>query len=73
MKKRLLTTTEAAEILGLLPDTVRRYCNSGRIKNAERTYNDNGIGNYFWMIPRASVENGIEKKKAGRPRKEQSQ
>ena len=38
MKQELLTYDEAAEILGLRPDTVCQYCKPGRKKRLDRPY-----------------------------------
>ena len=38
MDQDILTYTEAAEILGLRPDTVCQYCKPGRKKRLDRPY-----------------------------------
>ena len=64
--KKELSLNEAADFLGLQPDSVRRYCKATRIPGA---YQDE-LG--AWVIPYQSIKKGIEKKKAGRPRKEKA-
>ena len=38
MNQELLTYDEAAEILGIAPDTVCQYCKPGRTKRLDRPY-----------------------------------
>lgn len=44
---RRVTTDEVAEIEGVSPETVARWCREGRYPNAERTNGDAGR----WTIP----------------------
>lgn len=58
----MLTTTQAATVLGLEPRTVSKFIRRGVLK-AEKFGRD-------WMIAEAEIERyQSERKKAGRPRK----
>lgn len=50
-----LTTSEAAERLGVEPRTVAKWCRDGRLPNAYKTGSD---GDGEWRIPPASVDAG---------------
>lgn len=52
-KKNLISTTEAAEIIGILPRSVKTLCQRGKLPGARKAGRD-------WLIPRASAE-GYEK------------
>lgn len=56
MEKELYTTGEVAEILGVAPDTVRRYCNSGMIKS------QTGLLSTHRRIRRSDLEAFLEEK-----------
>ena len=58
----LLTTDQAAEILGLEPGSVKKYCQSGKIAALK-------LGR-SWMIPKHSLKGFSSNRKAvGRPKK----
>ena len=66
MRRRLYTTYEVADLLGLNPGTIKGYCRSGRIKGVKkrifhyRTPNV-GIERHYptgllvWMVPKKEV------------------
>ena len=45
----MLTTREAAEIIGILPSSVKLLCRQGKLPGAEKRGRD-------WFIPRESAE-----------------
>jgi excisionase family DNA binding protein len=47
---KLLTTSEAAKILGVTPRRVRVLASTGRLRGAQQVGRD-------WLIPPASVDN----------------
>lgn len=58
----MLTTTEAAALLGIKPAMARRYCDKGRLKAVKVGRN--------WITTREAVETfKATMKKAGRPKK----
>lgn len=62
-KQEFVTVKQAAEILGLCVDSVRKYCQQSRIAGAS-------VINGAWAIPLKSLKKGIEKQKVGRKKKE---
>jgi len=65
--EKLLSTQKVAEQIGLTADSIRKYCNGGRIAGAYQ--DDTGK----WWIPAQSIAKGIQKNKPGRKRKEKTQ
>ncbi len=48
---RFLSSKEAADILGVHPRTIARWCNAGRFARARKTSDDTGD----WRIPAAEI------------------
>jgi excisionase family DNA binding protein len=65
MSGTLLTTSRAAERLGVGKSTVNLWCRQGRFPNAESTDTPRGP---VWLIPESDLE-GFEPPKMGRPSK----
>lgn len=57
-----LTTSEAAEQLGVEPRTVAKWCRQGRLPNAYKTGED---GEGEWRIPPEDVDAGPTNEQAG--------
>jgi Helix-turn-helix domain len=56
-----LTTSQAAEVLGVAPVTVRLWCRQGRFPNAYSEPTPRGV---IWYIPRKDLT-GVEPMKPG--------
>lgn len=58
------TTAEAAELLGVATDTVKVYCNTGRIKGEK--------AGHAWMVPESEIKRYKQDENAiGRPKNSQ--
>jgi excisionase family DNA binding protein len=62
---KMLTTSQAAERLGVGQSTVNLWCRQGRFPNAERVATPQGG---YWTIPEGDLR-GFKKPEMGRPRK----
>lgn len=59
--EKYYTTQQAAKLLSVTADTVKRYCNSARLSASK-------VGN-SWMIPHSAIEAYVESApENGRPR-----
>lgn len=65
MSKSVLTSSQAAERLGVAHSTVRAWCNKGLFPRA--TYHETPAGSY-WLIPESDLK-GFTPPKTGRPPK----
>jgi hypothetical protein len=65
MAKTELTSSKAAEVLGVAHSTVRAWCNKGLFPNAVRTETPAGS---FWLIPEGDLKT-FQKPQPGRPPK----
>ncbi len=64
-KKRMLTTQEAADHLGVAYQTIMAWVYQGKFPNAQKEETPRGI---YYLIPLADL-NGFERPKRGRPAK----
>lgn len=55
--EKMYTTREAAEMLGLTPETIKRYCHKGRIAAVPMRVNqdEHGTANR-WFITKQAIE-----------------
>lgn len=65
--KKMLTTQEAAEHMGVAYQTVMAWVYQGKFPNAEKMETPRGI---YYLIPATDI-NGFERPKRGRPAKPQ--
>lgn len=71
MEKEILTSTEAARLLGVHRDTTRRAAASGQVPGAYRDPRPGAI-NAPWVAPRESWEYWYaHHRRPGRPRKDE--
>ena len=59
--KGWMTTDQAADTLGLKPDTVRRYANRGTLRSGRK------LGNYLLFAQSEVARFAREKREAGNP------